>query len=68
MCKNDDKWKSERGQNSRLWDEKHSTKNAKIIGISLSCKRAIQNELNFRTTTFRILAVLKLLKTQRLSI
>lgn len=44
------------------WDEKHSTKNAKIIGISLSCKRAIQNELNFRTTTFRILAVLKLLK------
>ena len=45
------------------------TKDAvKIIGISLSYNKAIQNELNFRTTISKIRAVLKLWRTRKLSL
>ena len=43
------------------------TKDAvKIIGISFSYNKAIQNELNFRTTISKIQAVLKLWRMRRL--
>ena len=45
------------------------TKDAvKIIGISFSYNKAIQNELNFRTTISKIQAVLKLWRMRRLSL
>ena len=45
------------------------TKDAvKIIGISLSYNKAIQNELNFRTTISKIRAALKLWRTRKLSL
>ena len=45
------------------------TKDAvKIIRISFSYNKAIQNELNFRTTISKIQAVLKLSKMQKLSL
>ena len=45
------------------------TKDAvKIIGISFSYNKAIQNELNFRTTISKIRAVLKLWRTRKLSL
>ena len=40
----------------------------KIIGISFSYNKAIQNELNFRTTNSKIQAVLNLCRMQRLSL
>ena len=44
------------------------TKDAvKIMGISFSYNRAVQNELNFRATIFKTQAVLKLWRMQRLS-
>ena len=39
-----------------------------IIGISFSYNKAIQNELNFRTTISKIQAVLKLWRMRRLSL
>ena len=39
----------------------------KIIGISLSCNKAIQSELNFRTTISELQAVLKLWRMRKLS-
>ena len=45
------------------------TKDAvQIIGMSFSYNKAIQNELNFRTTIFKIQAVLKLWRMRRLSL
>ena len=45
------------------------TKDAvKIIGISFSYNKAIQNELNFRTTISKIQAILKLWRMRRLSL
>ena len=45
------------------------TKDAvKIIGISFSYNKAIQNELNFRTTISKIQSVLKLWRMRRLSL
>ena len=45
------------------------TKDAvKITGISLSYNKAIQNKLNFRTTIFKIQAVLKLWRMRQLSL
>ena len=45
------------------------TKDAvKIIGISFSYNKAIQNELNFRTTISKIQAVLQLWRMRRLSL
>ena len=40
----------------------------KIIGISFSYNKAIQNELNFRSTISKIQAVLKLWRMGRLSL
>ena len=40
----------------------------KIIGIRFSYNKAIQNELNFRTTISKIQAVLKLWRMRRLSL
>ena len=40
----------------------------KIIEISFSYNKAIQNELNFRTTISKIQAVLKLWRMRRLSL
>ena len=39
----------------------------KIMGISFSYNRAVQSELNFRATIFKIQAVLKLWRMRRLS-
>ena len=45
------------------------TKDAvKIIGVSFSYNKAIQNELNFRLTISKIQAVLKLWRMRRLSL
>ena len=40
----------------------------KIIGISFSYNKSVQNELNFRTTISKIQAVLKLWRMRRLSL